>query len=341
MDYLSTKRAKLLRHSPLHLASWTQSILFFGAYHPSPLSPSLEKPANVSFGRIASYAWGLDYHNLLSQKILALLPLLEKMVGHKLNYRIHTDSAPVLERSMAVKAGLGWIGRNSCLIHPDFGSFFLLAECFLDFNLEPENQYPIHDHCASCNRCINACPTQCILANRTIDSRRCIAYLTIENKGIIPREMRSKIGNWVFGCDICQMVCPWNKGQDENLGLNAFVLRTDIPFPILHKELEYSAEIFNNKYQKTPVNRARFHGFLRNLVVTAGNIQDENCIPPLMKLLTQETDPLIRGHAVWALGQFPSSALFTTINMLLNQENDPFVLDEIHFILDNRAPPKT
>jgi epoxyqueuosine reductase len=337
MDYLSTKRAKLLRYSPLHLASWAQSILFLGACHPSPRSTPLEKPSNVPFGRVASYAWGLDYHKLLSQKIQALIPLIGKMVGHKLQHRIHTDSAPVLERSLAVKAGLGWIGRNSCLIHPNFGSFFLLAECFLDFNLEPENQYPIHDHCASCNRCINACPTQCILPNRTIDSRRCIAYLTIENKGIIPRELRPKIGNWVFGCDICQMVCPWNKHEDENLGLNAFVLRTDIPFPILHKELEFSPEIFSEKYQKTPFIRARYRGFLRNLIVAAGNVQDENSIPNLTKRLNQEIDPLIRGHAVWALAQFPSSALYTTINKMLKQENDPFVLDEIHFILDNRT----
>ena len=178
--------------------------------------------------------------------------------------RVFTDSAPILERELGVRAGLGWIGKNSCLISPHVGSNFLLAEVFLDQELKPD--YPFDkDHCGSCTRCIDACPTKCILPDRTIDSNRCISYHTIENRGEIPPEMMQKLGNWVFGCDICQMVCPWNK----HLGLKS---GSDVQEGILNLSqmlsiLSMSDDDFEQMFKSTALMRARRSGILRNVLI--------------------------------------------------------------------------
>ena len=138
-----------------------------------------------------------------------LVQFIEEQVGGPIKNRCYTDTGPILERDLAQRAGIGWIGKNTCLINPKQGSYFLLSEIFLDLALEPDPPF-ITDHCGTCTRCIEACPTDCILPNRTLDARRCISYLTIELKDDIPTELREKMGDWVFGCDICQMVCPWN-----------------------------------------------------------------------------------------------------------------------------------
>ena len=164
---------------------------------------------------LPAYAWLPDYHLTIPILINEFIERIEKKLGRNINYKAFTDSAPILERDIAQRAGLGWIGKNSCLIHPDQGSFFLLAEVFTDIELEID-QPLLADRCGSCTRCLEACPTHCILPNRTIDAYRCISYLTIENKGPIPRDMRKYTGNWIFGCDICQMVCPWNRIRGGN-----------------------------------------------------------------------------------------------------------------------------
>ncbi|HSL46406.1 MAG TPA: tRNA epoxyqueuosine(34) reductase QueG, partial [Anaerolineales bacterium] len=202
---------------------------------------------------------------------------------------------PLLERDLAQRAGIGWIGKNTCLIHPEHGSYFLLSEILLDLDLEPDPPF-VTDHCGTCRRCIDACPTDCILPDRTIDATRCISYLTIELKDDIPVELRDKIGSWVFGCDICQMVCPWNRFAGK--GDSAFEERG--PLPALTEELALTPQGFNQRFKGSPVKRAKRRGYLRNVAVALGNTGDMHALPVLQSALNDE-EPMIREHAQWAI----------------------------------------
>ncbi len=213
MKYLSRADTVAKRKQPKELMPECKSIICLA--FPYPNANFLQPNENQLTSRIASYAWLPDYHLTIPILINEFIERIENKLGRNINYKAFTDSAPILERDIAQRAGLGWIGKNSCLIHPDQGSFFLLAEVFTDIELEID-QPLLADRCGSCTRCLEACPTHCILPDRTIDANRCISYLTIENKGPIPRDLRKYTGNWVFGCDICQMVCPWNRIRGGN-----------------------------------------------------------------------------------------------------------------------------
>ncbi|HSK88303.1 MAG TPA: tRNA epoxyqueuosine(34) reductase QueG, partial [Anaerolineales bacterium] len=199
------------------------------------------------------------------------------------------------ERDLAQRAGIGWIGKNTCLIHPRQGSYFLLSEILLDLALEPDPPF-VTDHCGTCRRCIEACPTDCILPDRTLDARRCISYLTIELKEEIPTELRDKMGNWVFGCDICQMVCPWNRFAGE--GDTSF--GDQDPLHSLSEELVISTPEFNQRFQRSPVKRAKRRGYLRNVAVALGNMGDLHELPVLQNALHHD-EPLVREHVKWAI----------------------------------------
>ena len=178
--------------------------------------------------RVASYALGDDYHDIIPPRLKLIVEFIEEQLGHPVPNRYYTDTGPILERDLAQRAGLGWIGKNSMLINPKAGSTFFLAEILLGIELEPDEAI-ITDHCGTCTRCLTACPTQCILPNRTLDARRCISYLTIELKDDIPEELRPLMKDWIFGCDICQQVCPWN--QFSSQADSAF--EPKIPLPVL------------------------------------------------------------------------------------------------------------
>ena len=251
-------------------------------------------------GRIAAYAWGDDYHEVLPKKLQALVAFVEHQVGHPVANRYYTDTGPILERDLAQRAGLGWIGKNTCLINPKHGSYFLLAEILLDLQLEPDPPF-VTDHCGTCTRCIEACPTQCIQPGRTIDARHCISYLTIELKEDIPLEMRNLTKDWIFGCDICQMVCPWNRFAREQ-GDPAFEPRDAIPLPVLTEELALTPQAFNFKFKRNPVKRAKRRGYLRNVAVALGNTGNKDSIPALQQALN-DPEPMVREHAIWAIQQ--------------------------------------
>ena len=246
---------------------------------------------------IASYARGADYHDILPARMEELVQFIEEQVGGPIKNRYYTDTGPILERDLAQRAGIGWIGKNTCLINPKQGSYFLLSEILLDLALEPDPPF-VTDHCGTCTRCITACPTDCILPNRTIDATRCISYLTIELKDDIPTELREKIGDWVFGCDICQMVCPWNQFAAE--GDSAF---DDTRSPhSLTEELTLTPQAFNQRFKRTPLQRAKRRGYLRNVAVALGNTADMHALPVLQNALNDE-EPMIREHAQWAINQ--------------------------------------
>jgi epoxyqueuosine reductase len=296
MNYMSDPR----RAAPRLLLPKCKTILVLAIRYDSP--PPVWEGLGVGseHGRVAAYAWGADYHNILAERLEALAAFITRQADEPATCRWYTDTGPLLERDLAQRAGLGWIGKNTCLIHPKIGTYFFLAEILLSLYLEPDAPFTA-DRCGTCTRCIQACPTGALLPDRTMDARCCISYLTIENKASIPPDLRPGMGNWVFGCDLCQMACPWNRhpapGPDP-----AFTPRTGIPSPNLVAELALTPQEFNRKFKDSPIQRARRRGYLRNIVVALGNTGGPDSIPALEKAL-QDDEPLVREHAAWALEQ--------------------------------------
>jgi epoxyqueuosine reductase len=343
MDYLATGRSRLRRSDPRAILPECRSILVLGVRYPTPKAEPVaerEQAANPGYhGRIASYAWGDDYHDVLPERLQALVGFIERLHGSSVPNRWYTDTGPVLERDLAQRAGLGWIGKNTCLIHPALGSYYLLAEILLGIELDIDPAMTT-DHCGSCTRCLEACPTECILPDRTLDARRCISYLTIELKGPIPHELRAQIGDWVFGCDVCQEVCPWNRRFATDEGQAVFPPRAGFPMPDLLQELALSAEAFNQKFTRSPVKRAKRRGYLRNVAVALGNqarhgSQRQEVLDALRQALHGEAEVLVRGHAAWALGQAGGMGARQALEQALLEERDEEVLSEIRRALQD------
>jgi epoxyqueuosine reductase len=303
MGYLENERARVCRRDPRLILPDCRSILMLGMYYHGP---SRSMPAGESGlrGQVAAYAGGRDYHKIFPERLKELAAFIENLAGHAFQQRWYTDTSPIMERDLAQRAGLGWIGKNTCLINPKSGSYFLLAEILLGIDLEPDQPFTA-DRCGTCRRCIEACPTRCILPDRTLDARRCIAYQTIENKGEISPDLRPQMGNWVFGCDICQMVCPWNRFEPKECdpSLAAF---PGVISPDLKVDLMLTPHEFNQKFKDSPVQRARRRGYLRNAAVALGNARDPAGIPALAEAL-KDDEPLVRSHAEWALNQIRKS----------------------------------
>jgi epoxyqueuosine reductase len=333
MVYLATDRARQRRADPLEILPECRAVLSLGIRHPAPGSANPPKAINNS-GRVASYAWGEDYHLVLKNRLGSLVSYLEDQTRHPIANRWYTDTGPILEREFAQRAGLGWIGKNTCLINPHLGSYFLLAEIFLAIDLTPDQ--PIsQDHCGSCTRCLEACPTACILSDRTIDARRCISYLTIELKGAIPHDLRPQLQDWVFGCDVCQEVCPWNIRFASPEGDPAFAPHADIPHPNLNAEMHLTPETFNQKFKGSPIKRPKRRGYLRNVAVALGNTKDPKAIPDLVPALFYDHEPLVRGHSAWALGQIGGESALNALQDARENESNPEVLAEIHAAINS------
>ena len=295
MDYLTDSR----RADPRLVLPGCRSIMMLAVSYPAAGTATGDKGPRPT-GRVAAYAWGYDYHLVLPKRLRMLAAFIEAQVGSPIPHRWYTDTGPLLERDLAQRAGLGWIGKNTCLIHPKIGSYFLLAEILLGIELEPDMPYSA-DRCGKCTRCITACPTGCILPDRTLDARRCLSYLTIENKKEIPLDLRPQLGNWIFGCDICQQICPWNRfaNQEHDPVFNAKPGLTD---PDLVAELALRPQEFNRKFKDNPVLRSKRGGYLRNVAVVLGNSGNPRALPALEKAF-QDDEPLVCEHAAWALQQ--------------------------------------
>jgi epoxyqueuosine reductase len=333
MDYLANERSRQRRADPRRIMPDCRSILLLG--FPYPPAPDLgETDSGMGLlGRVASYAWGADYHDLLAERMHALVIFIEARLGERLKSRWYTDTGPLLERDLAQRAGLGWIGKNTCLIHPRRGSYFFLAEVLLDLELTPDAPF-IPDRCGACTRCLEACPTGCILPDRTIDSRRCISYLTIELKGAMPGHLRAQVGDWVFGCDVCQQVCPWNQRFSWKEVDPALAPRPGVSRPDLLQELSLSPEAFNHKFTGSPVKRAKRRGYLRNVAVALGNHLDPVATPALERALLTDPEPLLRGHSAWALGRISGAQARQALYKAIQIEADPVVRTEIQMALD-------
>jgi epoxyqueuosine reductase len=298
MAYLAEKAAVRLRADPGRILPECRSILVLGIPYSNPPS-ALPPDGPPPYGQVAAYAWGQDYHIVLPERLRTLVSFLEEQVGHPIPNRWYTDTGPILERDLAMRAGLGWIGKNTCLINPKSGSYFLLAEILLGLELPPDEPFT-SDHCGSCTRCIAACPTDCILPDRSIDAQRCISYLTIENKAGIPKGLRTLTGTWLFGCDTCQIVCPWNLRFAAQSGDPAFAPRPGLAYPSLANELVLTPQEFNKKFKTSPLKRAKRRGYLRNAAVAAGN-SGQKIILPVLQAAANDDEPLVREHARWAI----------------------------------------
>jgi epoxyqueuosine reductase len=331
MAYLASTRHVIPRSDPTLLFPGLKSILSARFSYPHP--ESIASPASSSTtGRIASYAWIADYHDWIPGFLDEQMGRLATESGQRFQWKVFVDSAPILERSLAQSSGLGWIGKNSCLITPGNGSFQFLAEVFTD--LEPDKltgfSKRIHssgvDRCGSCRRCIDACPTGCITKDRSIDSRQCISYLTIEHKGLPTPDLRPLMRNWVFGCDICQQVCPWNQRFADRTPPLKLAIPT--PYPELVRELDLTESDFKQKYGKSPVSRTKRRGYLRNVCIALGNVGNNSAIPTLLRVLRSEEKPLVRAAAVWAVSRIDLSGAQSALQDASKKETHPMVLDE-------------
>jgi len=329
MAYLASSRGLQARLDPRQVFPPAQSVVFVAAAYPTTHESDHTRSTEQGHGKVAAYASGPDYHQILPQKLLELAELIRSKIEPQVTYYAYTDTGPVLERDLAQRAGLGWVGKNTCLINLQIGSYFLLAELFLSTPLEPSRPFDA-DYCGNCRKCIDACPTQCISENHSLDARRCISFLTIENRAQIPAELRPLLGDWLFGCDICQQVCPWNqKASRKPQPATIISSQNDLQTLDLLSILSLSPQEFNHRFRHTPIHRAKRRGLLRNAAVVAANTQFEAAIPTLSHLLLSDSEPLVRAHAAWALGQFATSASRQTLQSALKSEIDGDVLVEI------------
>lgn len=338
MGYLATDRSRERRKDPRLILPECQSILIVGANYRGDL-PRLED----GHARIAAYAQGDDYHLVLVERLEAVVAYIQDLTGMaELPHQIYADTGPILEREMAQRAGLGWIGKNTCLISPAHGSYFLLAEILLGVRLAPDPPFTA-DRCGTCTRCIQACPTTCILPDRTLDATRCISYLTIEVKGTIPEDLRSSIGDWVFGCDICQEVCPWNLRFSEPSSDAAFQPRPSLMDPRPEMFLGLPPNNWKHDLARSGLVRPRRRGLVRNASIVAGNQRKQSRFHSLSALLRDDPDPIVRAHAAWALGRISGHAAYQALLEARSSETAPQVVAEIDSALQfiDTAPDET
>jgi epoxyqueuosine reductase len=324
-----------LLSDPKKLQKSAKSVVSLGvSYYPG------EHPENTEGGgRIARYAWGRDYHEVIKGRLFRLREDLEEVLGVRIKARGFTDAVPLLERSAAQHAGLGFFGRNSCLINDRVGSYFFIADLILDLELEPDE--PGMGTCGRCTRCMDKCPTGAIKAPGVVDARLCISYLTIENRAEIPRDLRPLVSDWSFGCDVCQEVCPYNKRKATRSRWPEFSEGAGAgPYLEIEEVLEIrSGEEFERRFAGTPLTRPGRAGLLRNCCVAAGNLGLEKAVPALVRCLLEDESPLVRSHAAWALGEIGGAE--RALREAAGVELDPSCLEEIELALaggTNGAP---
>jgi epoxyqueuosine reductase len=352
MAYLAQRATQ--RADPRALLPEAHSVIVLGAsYFTHQLPAGLT--ADPSRGLIASYAWGQDYHDVLQLRLFELDAAIRAASGRTTLGRAFVDSGPVLERSWAQEAGLGFVGKNTCLIAPRLGSWTFLALLVVPeevssvtFQVSGATSQATGDGlqsaefaarcllptarsactCGACTRCLEVCPTGAFVGPHVLDARRCISYLTVELRGAIPHELRPLMGNWIFGCDLCQVVCPYNRRFARPSRLAALHARPEMVAPKLLDLLALDEAGFRQRFRGSPVLRAKRRGLLRNVCVALGNWADPAAVPALVEALHDE-ELLVRGHAAWALGRIETPAAQQALEAAVEAELDDYVRDEI------------
>ena len=276
-------------------------------------------------GKVAKYAWGRDYHSLIKSRVRRFIRELPSVVDGPVRARYFVDDGPMNDRAVAERAGIGWFGKNTNILTPTHGSWVFLAEVITDLDLRPDP--PLKKTCGECVRCIPACPTDAIIAPFVIDNRRCISFLTIELRGPVPRELRPLMGDWVFGCDICQEVCPVNRKAAPSREVE-FRKRHDFDAPELLPLLTLDEDGFKARFNGSPIRRARREGLQRNVCIALGNIGDPVAVPGLIEAMRSD-QPVVRSHAAWALGRIGGELADAALELALSTEDDDEVIEEI------------
>ena len=294
MTYLAREPER--RFDPRRLDPRYKSVVSLGYPYAARATPDVDWRAEMR-GRIAAYALGRDYHEVVKTRARRVGDVIRQLGCIT---RTYVDTGPVFEREWASQSRIGWFGKNTMILNRDHGSYFFLAEIFTDAEFEAAVE-PYRDHCGTCRRCLDLCPTGALADGYVMRSDLCISYQTIENRGAIPRELRPKLGNWIFGCDICNDVCPWNDGRSTDDS-------SEDQLPRLPGLLALSEEEFGLRFTVSAVKRAKRRGLLRNVAVALGNTGNPDAVAPLTRSIETESEPLIRSHAAWALGQVGGSA---------------------------------
>jgi epoxyqueuosine reductase len=284
--------------------------------------------ADPSRGRISNYAWQADYHDVMTPRLKALAGWLTMESKEVVVSKVYVDTGAVMERDHAEQANLGFTGKNSMLIAPRRGSWHFLGELLTTLRLEHDEPQSPMPNCGSCRRCLDACPTDAFVAPYVLDSRRCISYLTIELKGWIPRELRPLMGNWVYGCDECQDVCPFNRFATQTDETAFLTPDVDSAAPPLVDLLALDEPQFLARYAHSPIKRIKRVRLVRNACVAAGNWGSPQAIPALTRLLS-DSEPLLRGHAAWALRQIGGAVAMDALLQAYAREQDEVVRKEL------------
>ncbi|MHB8381076.1 MAG: tRNA epoxyqueuosine(34) reductase QueG [Candidatus Binataceae bacterium] len=316
MGYLAREPAR--RIDPRVLDSRFKSVVSLAYPYTAARPPEIDWRAELR-GRIAAYALGPDYHDHVLAGAKAVAAAIAAARPGAIT-RAYVDTGPVFEREWASRAGLGWFGKNTMLLNREHGSYFFLAEIFTDLEIEaPAALY--RDHCGTCRRCVDLCPTGAIEDGYKLEPRVCISYLTIEHRGAIAVELRPKLGQWIFGCDICNDVCPWNAsegGSDRPAAL-----------PFLPDILALDDAGFSRRFSGSAIKRTKRRGLLRNAAIVLGNTRNRDAVPALARTLENEIEPIVRAHAAWALGTLGGIAAHRALERALRRESQPEVATEV------------
>lgn len=332
MGYMARPDRVARRQDPAFILPGICSMICVGLdYHTMSLPVALAQDA--SRGRISNYAWQVDYHEVMTPRLEELARWLQAKTGDTgVISRAYVDTGAILERDQAETAGLGFTGKNTMLIDPRRGSWFFLGELLTTASLVPDEPPEQMPSCGRCTRCLTACPTNAFPAPYVLDARRCISYLTIELKGWIPVELRPLMGNWIYGCDVCQEVCPFNRFAPES-GEPAFrAVDWAAAAPPLLDLLTLDEAGFRARFARSPIQRIKRGRFLRNVCVAVGNWGDAAAVPALVSLLN-DADPLVRGHAAWAVGQIGTAEGRMILRQTYAEEQDERVRQEIAYFL--------
>ncbi len=316
------------RVDPRVLDPRLRSVVSLAYPYTPPRPPDLDWRAELR-GRIAAYALGPDYHDVVLRKARMVADGIAAVVPGAIS-RVYVDTGPVFEREWAAEARLGWFGRNTNLLNRYHGSYFFLAEILTDVEFAAVGE-PYREHCGTCRRCLDLCPTGALTDGYKLEPRLCISYLTIEHRGPLPREMRPHLGNWIFGCDVCQEVCPWNDDHARAAPVN------DALMPSLADLMALDEDSFRRRFGRSAIRRTKRRGLLRNTAVVLGNSGNPDAIAILANTLASEPEALVRAHAAWALGELGGEAARRALEAARTRETDQTVAAEIAMALEHAA----
>jgi len=321
MGYLAREPER--RFDPRAIDKRFKSVISLLWPYAPPSPPAVDWRAELR-GRIAAYALGPDYHDYVLKGARVVSAAIESLCPGAVTPS-YVDTGPVFEREWAARARLGWFGKKTLLLTRERGSYFFVAEVLTDLEFDGADA-PYREHCGTCSRCLDLCPTQALEDGYVMEPRKCISYLTIENRGPIPRELRAKVGMWLFGCDICQEVCPWNSRASEE--------GDDNLMPRLLELMALDDVSFSRRFSKSAIKRAKRRGLLRNAAVVLGNTGNRDAVPALTRVLEREPEALVRSHAAWALGELGGRTARDALDRARQRDMDAQVVEEARAGLD-------